>query len=306
MTVTRNMTEFRCRVCGELLRFDPADPSSFISKTEHDDFFGMQLTTYRIAHDSRSERHINSVVVDHAGLFRGYRDAYVEPVGAAETSTRGTYWVLHEETPAIATTENVTFALLISRTERWVVDIVTPERLNAAEMAALVLDRVEEAWRVYDTIPQPLEMTIADMKLHVWTSDSRVLCVGFTNHSLVRAVDAVARHIVDQTQDSIVPRRRMLHLIFQILETDPEMSPAILLRIMNEDMLYTTFHTPFEDRIPSIVERTAQRHPIAEEILGPLLRGYATLMDLLEGEYCSRYKEVIELVDFVNRRRILG
>jgi len=98
----------------------------------------------------------------------------------------------------------------------------------------------------------------------------------------------------------------MLNLIFNILEKNPDLSPTMLLRIMNEDMLYTEFHTPFEDRIPSIVERTIPRHPIAKEILGPLLRGYITLIDVLEGEYCSRYKEIFELVDFINRRRILG
>ena len=109
-----------------------------------------------------------------------------------------------------------------------------------------------------------------------------------------------------ESEDSIIPRRRMLNVIFRILEKNPDLSPSVLSRIMNEDMLFTTFHTPYEDRISSIVERVAQRHPIAEDILGQLLRGYTTLVDILEGDFSSRYEEVIELIDFVNRRRILG
>jgi hypothetical protein len=97
-----------------------------------------------------------------------------------------------------------------------------------------------------------------------------------------------------------------LNVIFRIIENNPELSPTSLSRILHEDMLFSTLHTPYEDRIPSIVERAAKRYPIAEELLGPLLRGYMTLIDALEGGFSSRYKEVFELIDFVNRRRILG
>ncbi|MDF1540187.1 MAG: hypothetical protein P1Q69_14935 [Candidatus Thorarchaeota archaeon] len=306
LTAIRTLTEFTCRICGEAIKFDPADSQTFMTKTEHEDFFGMKLMTFRVSHDVENERHTNSVVVDHMGLFRGHRDAFSEPLDKIDPSIDRIYWVLHEDTPAIESTSNIKLAILINRTERWVVDVVCPKSVNASEIATLALDRVEEAWRVYNTIPQPMETRIADMGLHVWTSDSRVLCVSFRNGSLVKAVDALAPHIISETEDSIIPRRRMLKLIFQILEKNPDLTPSMLSRIMNEDMLHTTFHTPFEDRIPSIVERTATRHPIAEDILGPLLRGYITLIEVLEGKAASSYKEVFELVDFINRRKILG
>ncbi len=306
LTVTGMLTEFTCRVCGEPIKFDTTDSKSFVTKTEHEDFFGMKLTTYRVSHDVENERHTNSIVVDHMGMFRGHRDAFSEPIEKTDPSIDRSYWIFHEDTPAIESTNNIRLALLINRAERWVVDVVCPKSLNASEIATLVLDRVEEAWRVYNTIPQPMETRIADMGLHVWTTDSRVLCVSFRNGSLAKAVDAIAPHIIGEIEDSIIPRRRMLNLIFQILETNPDLTPSMLSRIMNEDMLHSTFHTPYEDRIPSIVERTVQRHPIAGEILGPLLRGYLTLIEVLEGEHCARYEEVFELIDFINRRRILG
>lgn len=306
MTIAHTITEFKCRVCGEPQRFDLRDSSTFISKTDHEDFFGMKLTTYRVAHDSKDERHYNSVVVDHAGFFRGHRDAYAEPLEDVHTSLDRNYWVFHEEVSPIEKTENVQLALLISRTDRWVIDIVCPKNLNVSETATLVIDRVEEALRVYDAIPQPMEARIADMNIRAWTSDNRVLCVSFTNGALSSAIDSIAAHIVAECEDSIIPRRRMLNVIFRILEKDPNLSPSMLSRILNEDMLFTTFHTPYEDRIPSIVERAAQRYPVAKEILGQLLRGYTTMVDVLESDYSSRYAEIFELIDFINRRRILG
>ena len=137
MTLLRSVTEFTCRVCGKPLKFDPTDESAYISKTDHEDFFGMQLTTYRVAHDSENERHYNSVVVDHMGFFRGHRDAYAEPLDIIDYSTDRTYWIFHEESPAIERTQNVGLALLINRSDRWVIDIVCPAKLNASEIATL-------------------------------------------------------------------------------------------------------------------------------------------------------------------------
>ena len=306
MTIAYTVTEFKCKVCGEPLRFDIKNPSAFLSKSDHEDFFGMKLTTYRVAHDLKNERHFNTVIVDHAGFFRGHRDAYIEPLEGIAPAIDRNYWVFREESSPIERTRNVQLALLISRTDRWVVDIVCPSSLNISEISTLMIDRVEEAQRVYNVIPQPMETRIADMEIKAWTSDERVLCVSFTNGSLMGAIDSLAEHIVTEKDDSIVPRRRTLSVIFKILEKNPDLTPSMLSRIMNEDMLFATFHTPYEERIPSIVKRTAQRYPIADEILGQLLRGYVTLIDVLDGEFGSRYEEIFELIDFVNRRRILG
>ena len=75
---------------------------------------------------------------------------------------------------------------------------------------------------------------------------------------------------------------------------------------MNEDMLFATIHTPYEDRIPTIVDRTSSRFPVAKEVLGPILRGFMSIIEALEVQECTRYKEVLELIEYVNRRNILS
>lgn len=306
MTIAHSVTEFKCRVCGEPIKFDTKEPTAFISKSDHEDFFGMQLTTYRVSHDTKDERHFNTVIVDHAGMFRGHRDAYSEPLSGTSPSIERDYWTFHEDSPPIEKTDNVALALLISRTDRWVLDIICPKSLKVADTATLVIDRVEEAQQVYSDIPQPMEARIADMDIHAWISDKRVLCVSFTNGALKPTIDSIASHIVEQSQDSIIPHRRMLNVVFRILENNPKFSPDMLSRIMTEDMLFTTFHCPYEDLIPDIVERTSSRHPIAKELLGPLLRGYMTLIEALEDKFSSRSEEIFNMIDFVNRRKLLG
>lgn len=306
MMTLLSTTEFTCKVCGKPIEFDIADHTTYISKTDHEDFFGMKLTTYRVAHDSENERHYNSVVVDHMGLFRGHRDAYSEPIDTIDTSIDRRYWVYHEDETSTEPTNGIGLALLISRDQRWIVDIVCPAKLNASEIATLVLDRVEEANRVYNSIPQPMETNIADLHFHIWIAEKRVLCIHFKKQALLKPMEFIAPLIAEGNGSDVIPRRRLLNLVFRILEQDPDLSPSMLTRIMNEDMLFTKVHTPYEDRIPSIVDRTAARYPIAKEILGPVLRGYMPIIEALEGSGCSRYKEVFELIDFINRRRVLG
>ncbi len=308
MTLTRTVTKFACRVCGAEIALDLKDSETFISQSDHDDFFGMKLTTFRVYHDTDHERHYNSVIVDQMGFFRGHRDAYIEPLEKLDTVTESTpdYWVYHEDTPITKQLEHLQFAFLISRKHRWVVDIVSPKNLNATEMSYHVLNRLEEAACIYTELPQPLKVQFADLDIYCWSSDTRVLCLSFIDGVMIEKFQSVAPLIVEESEDSIVPRSRILNLVFRILELDDEVSSSILEQILNADMLFAKFQTPFEERIPSIVERTARRFPIAKDILGPLLRGYTTLIEVLEDKYCSRYKEVFELVDFVNRRNILG
>jgi len=305
MAMLRDATKFTCRVCGETLRFDPLDESTYTTKTDHEDFFGLQLATYRVAHDSGHERHYNSVVVDQRGFFRGHRDAYSEPLRKVEAITDRDYWLFHEEQPS-QSSDKFTLALLISRKHRWIIDIVCPEQLNAPELATIVMDRVEEAWRIYNTLPKLMETRLADLDVHVWASDSRVLVVSFKDLSLLKTFEGMVNQIIDNQEESVVPRRQILSLIFRIIEQKSSPSYEILSRILTEDMLFATLHTPYEDRIPNIVEQTGKKMPIAKEILGPLLRGYTTLIELLENKYCDRYEEIYGLVDFVNRRRLLG
>jgi hypothetical protein len=194
MAVLRDATKFTCRVCGEPLRFDPWDESTYVSKTAHEDFFGMQLMTYRIVHESKNERHFNSVVVDQDGFFRGHRDAYVEPL-QTDTILDRDYWLFYEEHPS-QPSNTINVALLISRRQRWIVDVVCPESLNAPELATLIMDRVEEAGRIYSRTPEHMEAKLADLDFHVWVSESRVFVVSFKDAFLLQAIERIAHQLM--------------------------------------------------------------------------------------------------------------
>ncbi|NWF97024.1 MAG: hypothetical protein HXY34_12855 [Candidatus Thorarchaeota archaeon] len=305
MSTMQRMTEFPCKVCGESLRFDPEDATTYTSKTQHEDFFGMQLTTYRVSHVVGTERHHNAVVVDQAGLFRGHRDAYTESLVSAQPEQGLGYWIMHEDEPRPESVGPIKLCLLIGRTGHWVVDVVCPAAVNVIALAGTILDKVQEAETVYQSPPKQMQVRVADMDITLWQSKNRILCISSSDDSYVKSVTSISSLIVDVDNDDTVPRRRVLALVMKIATEDKNPPVTVLSRMLSSDLLFSTLRTPFQDRIPDIVERTAQRIPIAKEVLGPLLRGYATLMDILDGEHWRDYRQVYELVDFVNRRRIL-
>jgi hypothetical protein len=305
MTMLRFTTEFTCKVCGEKLSFDLQDESSYLTKTGHEDFFGIQLTTYRVMHVKGDERHYNSVVVDQDGRFRAYRDAYTEPIDMEELAAGGEYWLYHEDGTTEKSIAGTHLALLISKTNRWIIDIQCPEKINITELVTLIMDRVEETYRVYSSPPQPLEMKFADLGLFVWMSESKVMCIDSSYSKAISRIDSLARIIVQEKNESVIPRKRALSVILKIVEIDPNPASNLITNILTSDMLFTTLQTPFEERIPNIVEHTSKKIPIASEILGPLLRGYTTILDVLE-THPDRYREIFEVIDFINRRRILG
>ncbi len=306
MSLVRNTTEYKCKVCGRLAEFDITDEKSYISKKEHDNFLGLTLTIYRVAHDTPEERHHNSVVVDHTGLVRDYRDAYSEPLHTTGASIDFRYWVYQEDAISSCPTNGIELALLISRDQHWVVDIICPPTMNASEIATLVVDKVEESYKVYTSMLQPMEAHIGGLDFHIWTSHTRILCVVLKNQKLLSILNSFVSQIFGEGGADLVPRRRLLNLVFHIIEKNPNLSHSVLSRIMNENLLFTKFQTPFEDRIPSIVERTSVRFPIAREVLAPILRGHMTLIEALETVGHSHIQDVLDLIEFINRRRILG
>ncbi len=73
-------TIFKCKICDQQIIFNITNKQSFVSSTEGKEFFGTQLTTYRVYHDVNTERHHNAVLVDNEGAYRGHVDGYAEEI----------------------------------------------------------------------------------------------------------------------------------------------------------------------------------------------------------------------------------
>ncbi len=214
--------EFQCQVCRETLSMDPEDEGTFLSKTEHDQVFGMQLVTYRVAHIMGDERHVNTIILDHEGYFRGHRDYYSEKIGTTEPTRTNHYWTVSREIPTLSESRLVRLAFITDRRQRWVLELVTPGSVKVRELALMAVDRVEEAERVYETVPNHLTLKIADHELEIWLMDSELVCLEARSSETAPLMEKLAMALLSSQHNEPVPSKQLVLFALRVIEEHPE------------------------------------------------------------------------------------
>ncbi len=315
-------TEFPCPLCGKIVFLKVDDPQSYLSRTEHEKYFGMQLATYRVAHQAAGERHVISVLVDHKGYYRGLIDAFAEkkhqetkPLTQAAVSETETQWRVldinrlsdyHHELPSID------FFLFFNTEEKLVVPLHYNKKFNFLEFTTLLLKKLDEARKIYGDEMKHLQVSIADKIVHTWTQNNNIVAIGLQHAKVEALVNGwIERFLsVPQLLDQLHHHAEPIFLVLKILDQQlmtPEEDPSLLLRLVTDDLLFTRIYTPYLDHIERIVERTSREYPIAKEILSDLLHGKKTVIEILHDDrYLKHFKEIFAMIDFINRRKLLG
>ncbi|MHA1770389.1 MAG: hypothetical protein ACTSYL_00200 [Candidatus Thorarchaeota archaeon] len=300
------ITEFKCKICGATIQFSINDPETYESKTPHKEYFGMQLTTVRVSHDTSDERHHNAIVIDQRGLFRGYRDAYSEPLVSLDKELPQSLVVHPSQGIQLSTHDYVKLLIIVDRQRFWVQAYLCPAEFRPTELARLVMERVEEAERIYDQPQKRLNFSLADMDLHVWHTNERIAFVSVKSLSKLSVLEGLVDGLLTINPTSPFSSQRALEIALRVIDDVPDPDSKTLRRLVTDPMIFTIAATPFQDRVNSIVERVGKRFPIAKTVLRPLLTGQSSLIDVLEDGYWTKIEEVFDMVDFINRRGLLG
>ncbi|MFW9994240.1 MAG: hypothetical protein ACFFD4_19505 [Candidatus Odinarchaeota archaeon] len=307
-------TEFNCKICGVKVVFNVFNTDSFESKTPHERFFGMQLTTYRVAHAARdfNERHLNTVLVDHQGFFRGFIDAYSEPFPEIKAKiVIKEEWELIPEEDGSLLAENEFFdtLLVFDRNALWVLGVIHSPIIKPVAIAKLLLEKIVDTEQIYKELPDKISYSIADKVFHVWNEGSRFIAAVFKEDQLNEKIELIIKEILSSfvQRRGTVTRRRIIILALNASSskhlTEDDL-PAIR-RLLTDNALFTTIKVKYENHIPRIIDRLAREFPIAGDILEKLLKGETTVIELLESKYLDRYREIFDLIDFINRRKLL-
>jgi hypothetical protein len=120
------------------------------------------------------------------------------------------------------------------------------------------------------------------------------------------AVDNLAREILRVDSGEVVPDKRLLTLAFHAIGATPKLERDCIVRLLRDNLFFALIDFPYPFRVPDIVGRLKSRFPAAESFLTPLLRGRETIIDLLEQGYIEQLPMVIDMIDYVERRGLLG
>ncbi|TXT54803.1 MAG: hypothetical protein BAJATHORv1_50054 [Candidatus Thorarchaeota archaeon] len=304
MSQTKQVSTFQCAVCNERVSFNPRDPTTFESKTPHEKFFGMQLTTYRVSHMVGSERHVNTIIVDHMDLFRGHKDAFVEQVKGEKAEQQ--LWLVSQKPATLESHPFFDCVFIMDRDDSWVLEGVTSSEVRILELARLLAQRVEEAERVYESLPDELNFTIADQDLRVWTKGSRIACGALKGPAAFGSLSTLLKETIREPHRDAIPDKRLLVLGLHAIAVNPKIDSSVLLKLVGDDRLFSKIDFQYIPRIPSIVDRVERKFDFAEEILVPLLSGKASVIDLLEQGQIGRIQKVFDMLEHVERRGLLG
>ena len=303
----------KCKLCNAEIMFDANDTSSFLSKTEHQDFFGMMLVTYRIQHVVNGEKHLNAVLIDKQNLFRGYIDAYTVPVLQEEQPLSLTefnnYLFLEENIESLPPNDVMTNFFVVNF-NGWILEAIKTNSINTDAFLTNVFEKIEESRKIYNIIPQPLSVVIANLECYIWVVGNTHLIVTTQKKETIENFAILLGQIAKGIDtNSIIPKKKTFKILTTILmETDlAEKRADLVLRLLTDDLYYSNIQTRYPERISEIIPKISKRHSLPEVILEDLLLGKVTLIELFEEkpEFISQCKAIIETLDFINRRNLL-
>jgi hypothetical protein len=301
------LSEFTCKLCQNKIAFNIHDNQTYITKQPHQKFFGMQLTSFRVSHEIGGDRHINTVLIDHKGYFRGHIDAYKEAIGQDSFVVDA---VLHrlgtdDRTP-LHEHPFIDIFLFLDLKELWVVDLICPSNIKPLDLATVVINRIEKARVIYTELPSYLTLQVADKNLNIWINENKVLIVSIDIENLNIDFELLMQMILNfyTNEEEISPNRRAILLVLTTLtrtELIKEDHPKVR-TILKDPRIFTTVTIKYPWQIPRIAARLSKTFAIPEEILLAFLRGKITVINLLESQY---FKEVLDMIDFIERRNLL-
>jgi hypothetical protein len=314
VSINIEKTEFHCQICNKKISLDISDESSYLSKTAHEEFFGMKLETFRIAHTIGSERHVNVVLIDHRGFFRGYVDSYKEALTEEQkprksSGKKGQLVILGEEIETIIDDDLLNCFLLVDNTN-WLLEVVKLHNMNTKEITHLLAERIEESKKVYNKLPKPIKVDIADLEFQVFVKEDFMIALSFRRNENQNKFFAAAEMLSERLNYEIIPpRKRVLKLLITILKKVDHngIDDDLLYQLLTDDRLYTKIKIKYKDRIPQIAFKICKRFAVKKDILTDILLGKKTVIDALEYDYDSlmNFKDLMEVVDYINRRKLL-
>lgn len=313
ITKTKNI-DIKCKLCGAVIDFDIGNETTYLSKTEHQNFFGTQLFTYRVQHTVENEQHINAVLVDHQGNFRGYIDAYKETRYSAEQKldpkNLENFIHLGEEIETITNNTLLTNFFIINSVG-WFLEVIKLPNINTNAVLERIYEKITESKRIYKEIPQPLKIVVADLDFYVWIEKTTFIIISVKDTEIIDDLTNLIMEILDCVENSeTLPNKRTYKILVSILsEVGPsQISLRLVRRLLTDDLFYSRIKTKYPERIDVIIPKIVRRHAVSEVILRELLLGKSSFIEMLENDeiVVAYYKEIIETLDFINRRKLLS
>ncbi len=307
------LTEFNCKLCNTPIRFHIDDDSSYLDKQSHQSFFGLDLATYRVAHVSRDQMHINSALVDDKGLFHSLIEAFAIPLYEASKikvgSSPGEISITKARVEPLRQHSSIDTMYIMDLEKMTMIELICPSVIKSVEIGRIIVDKLHEIFRVYSDPPRKASVLVADKKYEIWISGSIVFALSFKKQDYVNEFENFMDKLVELKYKGQAWSSKHERLLLALKYTEKtkitKQIAQAMVRIVSDDLIFSKIQAKYPDQVPRIMDKLSTEFQIPKEVISPLLMGRSSVIDLLRGDYLSRAQELFQLVDFMTRRKIL-
>ena len=278
-----------------------------------DDFLGSALVKYQVAHVEGNEMHLNTVIVDATGEFLGHIDAYAVPLSefladGKVTMNEPNLIFGPEGYVPLKTHKFLEILLFLNTKHARILELISPGSLNIVEVGRLVEEKVQETKKIYLNISENVLLNIADKNFRIWISGDNILVASINTEGFLAAFDMIAKQLVQKDFEEIVERTEPLKIALKFLEKPQSSSKDLhtFFRLYSDDRLFSRIRVKYPENIPRILERLKKEFKTGSELLDPFLNGQKSLIEILGSDIITRAWELFELIDFIDRRKLLS
>ncbi|MFX1374426.1 MAG: hypothetical protein ACFFA0_01310 [Promethearchaeota archaeon] len=306
-------TEFTCLMCGAEVIFNIKDKKSYLTKKVNEKFLGKETYSYEVAHYFDNELHVNKVLVDNFGKFQDYLNTYkikLENYTNAEKESQRFFKLSNEGQKPLAEHPFFNIFLIFNTFNNWLFELVSPSQFNTVELTNLLYNKMEETFKVYSSFPDYLYIPVAEKTFHIWISGSNIICINLNDGIEIEWIKSIIKNINRNIENdgNLIAKSPRILLISEFYNgiSLNEKQESIINRLIFDDLLHSKIKIKFEERLKRIIERISDNFKVKPELINDFFNQELSIIEYLrKSKNTTQLEKFIEILDFINRRKLL-
>lgn len=309
MSTTKNLTitDFKCVICQEIIAFNTEDSSTFESSAVIEEFFSMKLTRYVVSHFQNSEEHINVVIADQDGKYRGHKDAYIN-----QTTPKEIDKVFNPITDHLIDHNAIELFIVIDLAKFTLREYINTIRIKSTAFAEKIDNFIKETREIYEILPQEVTFIYAHKNFHVMSIEKDIFCCySFINdnskdNQKYLETFRKLRPLINGSHSNS-PLLKLIYIVLKITNLESFFIKDLdyVQKLLNSEVFFSELmiNPIYKDKI-QVVQRTFDKEfPCSEFVINPILHQKTTLINIFDSNI-GQYKCIIDFIEFLQRRKL--
>lgn len=309
LSTTKNITitDFKCVICQDIIAFNTEDPTTYESSTVIEEFFTMKLTRFVVSHLHGTEEHVNVVIADQDGKYRGHKDAYINQISSQLINR-----IYSSNTEHLIDHKSIELFIVLDLDKIVVREYINTIRIKTAALAEKIDNFIKETKEIYEVIPEDLIYTYAKKNFHLILVEKNIfMCFAFVNDNAKenqKYVEAFQylKPIINGSHTNS-PLLKLIYIVLRITDIDSFSKNDLeyIHKLLSSDVFFSELmiNPKYEDKIQIVRKTFVNEFPCSDFVINPILKHKTTLIDIFD-DNISQYRCVIDFIEFLRRRKL--